>query len=87
MGVIMLLWMWLTPVVYLEAAFAGSPIAVRLMSFNPAYHFIHGFHQSFFEAAWIGPWQWGICVLLALGVNLLAWPVLARLRAEIRDVL
>lgn len=86
-GVIMLLWMWLTPVVWQESQFKTSPQVAQLLQFNPAYHFIKGFHDSLMGKMWLSAELWGICIALAVGVNLLAWPILRRLRGEIRDVI
>ncbi len=59
MNVVVLLWMWLTPVVYLEKIFHNPdhphPIVLMLLHLNPAYHYIAGFHQSLWLGRWIPP--------------------------------
>jgi lipopolysaccharide transport system permease protein len=89
MTVVTLLWMWLTPVVYQETIFANTDHQwmLTLMHFNPAYHFIKAFQASLYEAAWITPRRWVICLAIAVVMNLLAVPVLRLLRSEIRDVI
>jgi lipopolysaccharide transport system permease protein len=91
MNVMVLLWMWLTPVVYLEKTFRDPhhphPIVVRILHANPAYYYIDGFHTILLRGRWVAPSTWGICIAITLGFNLLAAAVLHRCRAEIRDVL
>jgi len=89
LNVVVLLWMWLTPVVYSELMFASPShwLIARAMHLNPAYYYILGFHQSLWKGQWIEPRTWLICVGITLGFNLLGALVLRRLRAEIRDVL
>ena len=92
MNVVVLLWMWLTPVVYPESTFGVDPkgphpIITRLLPFNPAYHFITGFHQSLWLKQWISTRTWITCIAITLAANVLAAVVLRRSRSEIRDVL
>jgi ABC-type polysaccharide/polyol phosphate export permease len=83
--------MWLTPVVYAEKIFHDPihphPIVLKLLHFNPAYHYIEGFHKSLWLGKWLSPATWGICVGITVAANLIAGLVLSRCRAEIRDVL
>jgi ABC-type polysaccharide/polyol phosphate export permease len=91
MNVVVLLWMWLTPVVYKESQFADPasphPIVLSLLHLNPAYYFIVGFHRSFWDGRWVSLQTWLICIGITLVFNLLGAAVVRRLRAEIRDVL
>lgn len=91
MNVVVLLWMWLTPVVYREKTFADPahphPIVLRMFHLNPAYHYIAGFHQSLWLSQPVPAGTWVNCVGITLVVNALAALVLRNLRGEIRDVL
>ncbi|HEX4794515.1 MAG TPA: ABC transporter permease [Humisphaera sp.] len=91
MNVVVLLWMWLTPVVYSESAFTDPknhhPIVLAIVHVNPAYYFITGFQRCLWKGQWIPLRTWVICVGIALVFNLLGAAVVRRLRAEIRDVL
>jgi lipopolysaccharide transport system permease protein len=92
MNVLVLLWMWLTPVVYVEKIFRADPkrphpVVLKLLHLNPAYHYIGGFHESLWLHHWVAPATWGICIAITLGTNLIAAMVLRRSRSEIRDVL
>jgi ABC-type polysaccharide/polyol phosphate export permease len=91
MNVVVLLWMWLTPVVYVEKIFHNKehphPVALKLLHLNPAYHYINGFHDSLWLNHWISLTTWMICAAIALGFIVLGTGVLWRTRAEIRDVL
>jgi ABC-type polysaccharide/polyol phosphate export permease len=92
LNVVVLLWMWLTPVVYRENVFTADParphpIITRLLHFNPAYHYIAAFHVSLLRGQWIG-WQgWATCIGMTLAANIVGMWVLRHFRAEIRDVL
>lgn len=89
MNVLVLLWMWLTPVVYFEGIFdkPNHRWVLTVIHMNPAYHFIKGFQTALYEAEWIEPRRWAYCIVLTVGMNLIAIPVLNKLRGEIRDVL
>lgn len=89
MNVVMLLWMWLTPIVYPATKF-GDPQhrwMLTLFECNPAYHFISAFHDCLFRSVWIDGRRWMTIALIALGINLIAPIVLRRFRSDIRDVL
>ena len=91
MNVLVLLWMWLTPVVYVEKIFHDPshphPYVLMLLKFNPAYHYISGFHQSLWLGQWLAIETWIICLCVTLAANMLGAAVLRSCRAELRDVL
>ena len=88
-GVVILLWMWLTPVVYTENVFHDNhqEWVLTLFRFNPAYYFIDSFHLSLWLRQWLSPVRWGVLACIALSFNVVAAVVLRLFRAEIRDVL
>lgn len=88
-GVVILLWMWLTPVVYTENTFRNThqEWVLTLFKFNPAYYFIGAFHDSLWQSKWLPPTRWAVCAGITLGVNAAAALVLRHFRSEIRDVL
>lgn len=88
-GIVLLLWFWLTPIVYMEDQFVGSRHEwfLSVAPFNPAYHFIRIFREAVYYHRWVGGASWLICAGIAFCMNVLAYGVLRRLRAEIRDVL
>jgi lipopolysaccharide transport system permease protein len=99
LNVVVMLWMWLTPIVYRESTFHDPihphPIIVKLLHLNPAYHYIVAFHESLWWGGnsgatgpgWVPLWRWGILIALTLEVNLVGVWVLRHFRSEIRDVL
>lgn len=89
MNVVLLLWFWLTPVVYLESIFdvSGLERLRWLLTLNPAYPFIRCFHISIFEHGIVPIGTWTACLLLALAANAAGYAALRRLRGEIRDAL
>lgn len=88
-GVVILLWMWLTPVVYTEDTFVNShqEWVLTLFRFNPAYYFIDSFHLSLWLRQWLSPVRWGVLACIAVGFNVAAALILRHFRSEIRDVL
>jgi len=85
LGILLQIWMWITPVVYPETIL---PEALRLpMKLNPAYSFIHTMRELFLFNRLPEDWMWGAMVGWALGISALGYLVLRELRPEIRDVL
>lgn len=88
-GIVLLLWFWLTPVVYMEDQFRGSRhewfLSVAVL--NPAYHFIHMFRDAVYYHRWVSGGSWALCTGIAIVTNVAAYGVLRKLRGEIRDVL
>ncbi len=89
MNVLVLLWFWLTPIVYPVTIFdqTGHDWVLPLLPLNPAYHFVHACHEAVYMHAWVAPATWLICIAITLVVNVLAFWVLRTLRPDIRDVL
>jgi lipopolysaccharide transport system permease protein len=79
------LWMWLTPIVYVEQIL--PPGLQAMMRYNPAYPFIDALHRMIRAGEWPMPWQWPVMLLWAATTPLLGYLVLRRLRPEIRGVL
>lgn len=90
-NLVVLLWMWLTPVVYVERIFLDPkqphPIVIAIMHLNPAYYYIDGFHQCLWWGRAVPAFDWEMCLAITFAFNIAAALVLRRLRAEIRDVL
>jgi ABC-type polysaccharide/polyol phosphate export permease len=87
--VVVLLWFWLTPVVYMEESFQrpGKEWVLSVLAFNPMYHFVTIFHEGVFMHNWVSAHTWIICGVATATVNGVAHAVLWRLRADIRDAL
>jgi len=86
MNIVLLLWFWVTPIVYPETALSQHPTLVALLHCNPAYHFTVAFHEAVGNR-WVPATTWLICVVITLTTNAVAYLALRRLRPEIRDVL
>jgi len=85
LGILVQIWMWMTPVVYPETII---PEGLRLfIKFNPAYPFIHVMREVFLYDRLPALWMWWAMAGWAFGVPALAYLVLRKLRPEIRDVL
>ncbi|MGE0482251.1 MAG: hypothetical protein AB7Q17_17470 [Phycisphaerae bacterium] len=54
---------------------------------NPAYHYLHAFHESLFLNRVVSGATWGWCVGMTAVANALGYGLLRRMRSEIRDVL
>jgi lipopolysaccharide transport system permease protein len=85
LGIVLQIWMWMTPIVYPETIL---PEILRLsMKFNPAYPFIHAIREMFLYGRLPAGWMWWGMVGWAVGIPALGYLVLRKLRPEIRDVL
>jgi len=85
LGIVLQIWMWMTPIVYPETIL---PEGLRVyMKFNPAYPFIHSIREVFLYGRLPEVWMWGGMVGWAFGVPVLGCLILRKLRPEIRDVL
>ena len=85
LGLVLQLWMWLTPVVYVEDILPAS--ARALLRYNPAYPFIDALHRMIVAGQWPPPGSWVLMLAWALAAPAAGYLVLRRLRPEIRDVL
>lgn len=84
-GVVLQLWFWLTPIVYVTEILPDWVKA--LIQYNPAFLFVDAFHQVFVYHR--APDPMGLLALALLGLGLLAldrW-LLGRLERDIRDLL
>lgn len=83
--IVLQLWMWLTPIVYVEEILPpGLQAAAR---YNPAYPFIDALHRMIVGGAWPAAWQWPVMLAWAAAAPLAGYLVMRRLRPEIRDAL
>src|SRR5262245_50881062 len=57
------LWMWLTPVVYVETILPARVLG--LMRHNPAYPFIDSLHATIVGGQWPSPWHWPVMLFWA----------------------
>ena len=79
------LWMWMTPIVYVEQILPASLRA--LAPYNPAYAFIDALHRTVVMGQWPLGWEWPVMILWAALTPVLGYLVLRRLRPEIRDAI
>jgi lipopolysaccharide transport system permease protein len=89
LNVIMFLWMYMTPVVYLEKMFEESKHTWMLTFFqyNPPYHYIKGFHEALYYHQWLLMERWLTCLGITVGFILFGALIHRQLRSAIRDVL
>jgi ABC-type polysaccharide/polyol phosphate export permease len=85
LGIALQLWMWLTPIVYVEQIL--PPELLALVRYNPAYPFIDALHRMIVGGQWPAAWHWPVMLLWAGVTPAAGYLVLRRLRPEIRDVL
>jgi homopolymeric O-antigen transport system permease protein len=79
------LWMWATPVVWVESVL--PPRFQAFLLWNPAYPFIDALHRMIVGGTWPPPGQWPVMAAWAVGASLAGYLLLRRLRPEIRDAL
>lgn len=83
-GVGLHLWMWATPIVYVEDILPAK--LQVLLQYNPAYPFIEALHRMIVSGEWPLPGTWVLMVVWASAAPLAGYLVLRAGRVEIRDV-
>ncbi len=83
--IILMLWMWLTPIIYTRDIIPEK--LAHIMNFNPAFPFIDALHMIIVYGDLPMPWEWAAMLFYALSVPIFGYLVLRKLRPEIRDVL
>lgn len=85
LSVLLQIWMWSVPIVYLEDML---PQGYRAgLSFNPAYPFVRALRDAYLYAELPPPWMWGAMLGWGLVTVSVGWMLLGRFRTEIRDAL
>ena len=83
--ILLQLWMWITPIVYVEEIL---PAGLRALApYNPAYAFIDALHRMVVLGTWPSAWEWPMMLAWAAVTPLIGYLVLRRLRPEIRDAI
>jgi lipopolysaccharide transport system permease protein len=83
--IVLQLWMWITPIVYVEHIL---PTALRALApYNPAYPFIDALHRMVVMGAWPPAWEWPMMLVWAAVTPVIGYLILRRLRPEIRDAI
>ena len=85
LGIVLQMWMWLTPIVYVKDILPA--LFQKLLVFNPAFPFIDSLQGVIVGGLWPSPWQWGLMTFWALTAPLAGYMILRKLRPEIRDVI
>jgi lipopolysaccharide transport system permease protein len=79
------LWMWLTPIVYVEEILPTRFQAA--LRYNPAYPFIDALHRMIVGGQWPDAGHWPAMAFWACATPAAGYLIMRRLRPEIRDVL
>ena len=85
LGVVLQIWMWSLPIVYLEEVLPEAYQAA--LPFNPAYPYLRAIRDVYLYAELPPVWLWGAMLAWGLAASLLGYVLMVRLRAEIRDTL
>jgi lipopolysaccharide transport system permease protein len=83
-AILLQLWMWLNPIVYLKTTLPAKLQAA--LTWNPTFAFIDSIHDAMLNHTVPEAWKWGSMFSWALGMTLVGYAVMRRLRPEIRDV-
>jgi ABC-type polysaccharide/polyol phosphate export permease len=83
--IVLQLWMWSTPIVWVESIL--PPWLQAVVPWNPAYPFIDALHRMIVAGTWPPLGHWPIMVAWAAGASVAGYGLLRCLRPEIRDVL
>ena len=75
--IIIMAWMYLTPVIYPESVLSGGYRSL-LLALNPMSHLIHLFRQPLYGGAWPDPGRLGLAAAFSLVTLLVGWVVFTR---------
>jgi len=85
LGILLQMWMWLTPIVYVKGILP-APFQ-ELLVFNPVFPFIDTLQGIIVGGLWPTPWNWALITFWALTAPLAGYMILRKLKTEIRDVI
>ncbi len=85
LGILLQMWMWLTPIVYVKEILPA--LFQKFLVFNPVFPFIDALQGIIVGGLWPAPWHWGLMTFWALTAPLAGYIILGKLRTEIRDVI
>jgi ABC-type polysaccharide/polyol phosphate export permease len=83
--IVLQLWMWVTPIVYVETILPAR--AQALLAYNPTYPFIDALHRMIVGGEWPSAAHWTAMVFWACAAAVAGYLVLRRLRPDLRDAL
>ena len=83
--IIMQIWFWLTPVVYVKSKM--SPALSAVITWNPAYPYIESIRTLFIDRAIPSPTLWLAMIAWTMAAGAIGYAVLRKLRPELRDVI
>ena len=85
LGILLHLWMWVTPIVWVETVL--SPKFRTVFQLNPAYPYLKAFRELFL-CNQMPSWDvWAVMVAWAIGAMCFGYLIMQKLRPELRDVL
>lgn len=84
-GIILMVWMWLTPIVYVKEILPDTLLGT--VKLNPVYHFIEALHQVIVYQQAPSPTSWVVMFTFAALCIVIGWYTLKKLSKEIRDLL
>ncbi len=85
LGVVLQMWMFLTPIVYVKDILPA--LFQKLLVFNPAFPFIDSLQGIIVRGLSPDLWHWGLMAFWALMAPLAGYMILRKLKPEIRDVI
>ncbi len=85
LGIILQMWMWLTPIVYVKEILPA--LFQSLLVFNPAFPFVDSLQGIIVRGLWPDQWHWSLMTFWALTAPLAGYMILRKLKPEIRDVI
>lgn len=83
--IVLQLWMWVTPIVYVETILPAR--AQALLAYNPTYPFIDALHRMIVAGQWPTAAHWTTMVFWSGAAAVAGYLVLRRLRPDLRDAL
>lgn len=80
-NIILLAWMYLTPIIYPTEILPGWLLS--LLKFNPLFHLVKLFREPIYYGRTLYPQLLGICLIIAIGTLALGWIIFSRMTDEI----
>jgi len=85
LGILLQMWMWLTPIVYVKDILPA--LFQKLLVLNPVFPFVDSLQGIIVRGLWPAPWHWGLMTFWASIAPLAGYTILRQLKQEIRDVI
>lgn len=85
-GVGLMIFIWLTPIMYQRSMF-DDPLLTTILKLNPMTYFVEAFEQILYELTIPAPFTFFMCLGLAIGALVIGWVAFHRLERDFAEVM